>query len=254
MKSLLVLILVTNIVIIWIFVIRGNVRFNIDREKDGVRAEMEISADATPKEEEASDNEESLVTRSTIRISEIRAAVADMLPGMVRTEVHEALQEKETEFDDGYKARKDSAANPQSRFAPVKDVNKAFEDDRTEGPAEGQEAAPPEDDESIPAFDELDKNLKTLKDGNASEQERNKAVGAMLSVDGTNLVMSLPEPLHSNFINLIADYTARQIDGEEEKASAKKSETSKTKQIPKPKKAKELPESIDDFRISDYKK
>lgn len=74
----------------------------------------------------------------------------------------------------------------------------------------------------------------------------------MLSVDGTNLVMSLPEPLHSNFINLIADYTAKQIDGEETKVSESKSEKPKPK--PKPKKAKELPDSIDDFRISDYKK
>ena len=253
MKSLLVLILVTNIVIIWIFVIRGNVRLNIDREKNGVRAEMEIGPDAAPKEE-TPENEESLVPKSTIHISEIRAAVADMLPGMVRSEVHEALQEKETEFDDSYKSRKDSAAMPESRFTPVKDVNKAFEDNRTEGPAEGQEPAPPEDDESIPAFDELDKNLKTRKDGNAPEQEKNKAVEAILSVDGTNLVMSLPEPLHSNFVNLIADYTARQIDGEGEKTPSKKSETPKSKQIPKPKKAKELPDSIDDFRISDYKK
>ena len=249
MKSLLVLILITNIVIIWIFFIRGNVKFNIDREKDRVRAEMEIKADSPT---ETPDNEYALVTKSTIHISEIRAAVADMLPGMVRNEVHEALQEKDTEFDDDYKARHTPDTASTSRFTAVKDVNKAFEDNRTEGPAEGQEAAPAEDDESIPAFDELDRNLKTLKDGNATEQEKSNAVGAMLSVDGTNLVMSLPEPLHSNFINLIADYTAKQIDGEETKVSESKSEKPKPK--PKPKKAKELPDSIDDFRISDYKK
>lgn len=249
MKFLLVLILITNIVIIWVFFIRGNVRFNIDREKDGVRAEMEITTEAQEKTPEAV-SDESLVTKSTIHISEIRSAVADMLPGMVKEEVQIIFQEKDVVFDDDYKARKSSAPSQTPRFKPVNDVDKAFEDNRTEGPAEGQEAAPGEDDESVPSFDDLDRNMKTLKDDKATPQEKNNAVGAMLSVDGTNLVMSLPEPLHSNFINLIADYTAKQIDGEEEKVSQKSTSASPAK----PKKAKELPDSIDDFRISDYKK
>lgn len=252
MKFLLVLILITNIVIIWVFFIRGNVRFNIDREKDGVRAEMEITAETQEKTPE-SVSDESLVTKSTIHISEIRSAVADMLPGMVKEEVQVIFQEKDVVFDDDYKAHKSSDSIPDSRFKPVKDVDKAFEDNRTEGPAEGQEVAPDEDDESVPSFDDLDRNMKTLKDDKATPHEKSNAVGAMLSVDGTNLVMSLPEPLHSNFINLIADYTAKQIDGEEEKEATTKSESTTPKTTPKPKKAKELPDSIADFRIRDYK-
>lgn len=248
MKFLLVLILITNIVIIWVFFIRGNVRFNIDREKEGVRAEMEITAETQEKVAET-DNDESLVTKSTIRISEIRSAVADMLPGMVKEEVQIIFQEKDVVFDDSYKTQKSADSIPGPRFKPVNDVDKVFEDNRTEGPAEGQETAPAEDDESIPSFDDLDKNMKTLKDEKATVQEKNNAVGAMLSVEGTNLVMSLPEPLHSNFINLIADYTARQIDGEEEKPSVKVTPASSVK----PKKAKALPDSISDFQISDYK-
>lgn len=250
MKFLLVLILITNIVIIWVFFIRGNVRFNIDREKDGVRAEVGITSDAQENIPE-SVSEESLVPKSTIHISEIRSAVADMLPGMVKEEVQVIFQEKDVVFDDDYKAQKSSDPIPDSRFKPVNDVDKAFEDNRTERPAEGQEVAPGEDDENVPSFDDLDRNMKTLKDEKATAQEKSHAVGAMLSLEGTNLVMSLPEPLHSNFINLIADYTAKQIDGEEEKTTAKT--THAHAPTVKPKKAKELPDSIDNFRISDYK-
>ncbi len=238
MKVLLVLLLITNVAIIWFFFLRGNVRFNINREKDAVHAEVEIQTAQSDVAQEQLKNDD-LVPKSTIHIEEIRSAIADMLPGMVRNEVKEFLQENDTVFDD--------EVDKKHRFTAVKDVDKAFQDDRIEGPADGQEPATGEDDESVPAFDDLDKGLSTLKDKSASKEDKARAVGAMLSVDGTNLVMSLPEPLHTNFLNMIADYNAQLIDGEEDKTAEKE------KPAPKPKKAKELPDSIDNFHISDYK-
>lgn len=238
MKVLLALLLVTNVAIIWFFVLRGNVRFNINREKDAVHAEVEIHTEQSDVAQEQPDNDD-LVPKSTIHIEEIRSVVADMLPGMVRNEVKELLQENDTVFDD--------EAGKKQRFTAVKDVDKAFQDDRIEGPADGQEPATGEDDESVPAFDDLDKGLSTLKDKSATKEDKARAVSAMLSVDGTNLVMSLPEPLHTNFLNMLTDYNAQLIDGEEDKTAEKE------KPMPKPKKAKELPDSIDNFRISDYK-
>lgn len=238
MKVLLVLLLITNVAIIWFFLLRGNVRFNINREKDAVHAEVEIQTAQSDVAQEQLKNDD-LVPKSTIHIEEIRSAIADMLPGMVRNEVKEFLQENDTVFDD--------EVDKKHRFTAVKDVDKAFQDDRIEGPADGQEPATGEDDESVPAFDDLDKGLSTLKDKSASKEDKARAVGAMLSVDGTNLVMSLPEPLHTNFLNMIADYNAQFIDGEEDKTAEKE------KPAPKPKKAKELPDSIDNFHISDYK-
>lgn len=238
MKVMLVLLLITNLAIIWFFFLRGNVRFNINREKDAVHAEVEIQTPQSDNQQKQPETEE-LVPKSTIHIEDIRAAVADMLPGMVKNEVQEFLQEKDTVFDD--------LPIKKQTFTAVEDVEKAFEDNRTEGPADGQESAPGEDDDSVPAFDELDKGLSTLKDKTASKEEKAKAVSAMLSVDGTNLVMSLPEPLHSNFLNMIADYNAQLIDGDDDKPAEKE------KPIPKPKKAKEVPDSIENFRISDFK-
>lgn len=238
MKVLLVLLLITNLAVIWFFFLRGNVRFNINREKDAVHAEVEIQTPQSDKQQEQPETEE-LEPKSTIHIEDIRAAIANMLPDMVKNEVQELLQEKDTVFDD--------PPENKQKFTAVEDVGKAFEDNRTEGPADGQEPAPGEDDDSVPAFDELDKGLSTLKDKTASKEEKAKAVSAMLSVDGTNLVMSLPEPLHSNFLNMIADYNALLIDGAEDNP------TEKEKPVPKPKKAKEVPDSIDNFKISDYK-
>lgn len=238
MKVLLVLLLITNVVIIWFFFLRGNIRFNINREKDSVHAEVEIQSDQSDVAQEQPKNDE-LVPKSTIRIEEIRSAIADMLPGMVKNEVQELLQENDTVFDD--------EGSKTQRFTAVKDVDKAFEDNRIEGLAEGQEPATGEDDESVPAFDDLDKGLSTLKDTSASKEDKARAVSAMLTVDGTNLVMALPEPLHTNFLNMIADYNAQLIDGEEDKTAEKEMP------VPKPKKAKELPDSIENFHISDYK-
>lgn len=238
MKVLLVLLLITNVVIIWFYFLRGNVRFNINHDKDAVHAEVEIQSAQSDVAQEQPKNDD-LVPKSTIHIEEIRSAVADMLPGMVRNEVKEFLQENDTIFDD--------EVDKKQRFTAVKDVDKAFQDDRIEGPADGQEPATGEDDDSVPAFDDLDKGLSTLKDKSASREDKTRAVSAMLSVDGTNLVMALPEPLHTNFLNMITDYNAQLIDGEEDKPDEKE------KPVPKPKKAKELPDSIDNFHISDYK-
>lgn len=238
MKVLLVLLLITNVVIIWFYFLRGNVRFNINQEKDAVHAEVEIQSAQSDVAQEQPKNDD-LVPKSTIHIEEIRSAIADMLPGMVRNEVKEFLQENETVFDD--------EVDKKQRFTAVKDVDKAFQDDRIEGPAYGQEPATGEDDENVPAFDELDKGLSTLKDKSATKEDKARAVSAMLSVDGTNLVMALPEPLHTNFLNMITDYNAQLIDGEEDKPAEKE------KILPQPKKARELPDSIDNFHISDYK-
>lgn len=240
MKILVALLLVSNLAVIWLFFLRGNVRFNYGKRNDAVQAELEIM------ETERSDDhlsDESLVEKSTIKISELRSAVAEILPAMVKDEVKEYLQESDTEFDDEFHPSR-------HRFKPVDNVEKAFEDIRTEGPAEGQPVAQGEDDDTIPAFDDLDKGMRTIKDPSANDEEKKQAVNAMLSIEGTNLVMALPEPLHSKFINLITSYTAAQIDKEEKTVSQ---EASSKEVSPKSRKTKPLPDNIKDFNIRDYK-
>lgn len=248
MKILLTLLLLSNVAIIWFFFLRGNVRINLGKNKDEVHAEMKINTTGTG--DAAPQDDEDLVPKSTVRIEDIRAAVAGMLPGMVRSEVKEYLNEKDTEFDDTPKdtVNSDNTANaaPGKRFEAEKDIDKAFEDHRLEGPAEGQTAAPADDDGDGISFDELNKGLTTLKDSTATEQEKRAAVKALLSVEGTNLVVSLPEPLHSNFRDMLTDYAAGQIDAAED-AAKKKAD------IPKPKAAKSVPDNIEDFNIRDFK-
>lgn len=248
MKILLTLLLLSNVAIIWFFFLRGNVRINFGKNKDEVHAEMKINTTGTG--DAAPQDDEDLVPKSTVRIEDIRAAVAGMLPGMVRSEVKEYLNEKDTEFDDTPKdtVNSDNTANaaPGKRFEAEKDIDKAFEDHRLEGPAEGQTAAPADDDGDGISFDELNKGLTTLKDSTATAQEKRAAVKALLSVEGTNLVVSLPEPLHSNFRDMLTDYAAGQIDAAED-AAKKKAD------IPKPKAAKSVPDNIEDFNIRDFK-
>ena len=248
MKVLLTLLLLSNVAIIWFFFLRGNVRINFGKNKDEVHAEMKIDTSGTG--DAAPQDDEDLVPKSTVRIEDIRAAVAGMLPGMVRNEVKEYLNEKDTEFDDtplhsDTTVTADNAA-PGKRFEAEKDIDKAFEDHRLEGPAEGQTAAPADDDGDGISFDELNKGLTTLKDSTATAQEKRAAVKALLSVEGTNLVVSLPEPLHSNFRDMLTDYAAGQIDAAEN-SEKKKSD------IPKPKAAKSVPDNIEDFNIRDFK-
>lgn len=248
MKVLLTLLLLSNVAIIWFFFLRGNVRINFGKNKDEVHAEMKINTSGTG--DAAPQDDEDLVPKSTVRIEDIRAAVAGMLPGMVRSEVKEYLNEKDTEFDDTPRhtdttVTADNAA-PGRRFEAEKDIDKAFEDHRLEGPAEGQTAAPADDDGDGISFDELNKGLTTLKDSTATAQEKRAAVKALLSVEGTNLVVSLPEPLHSNFRDMLTDYAAGQIDAAEN--------TEKTRaNVPKPKAAKGVPDNIEDFNIRDFK-
>lgn len=248
MKVLLTLLLLSNVAIIWFFFLRGNVRINFGKNKDEVLAEMKINTTGTG--DAAPQDDEDLVPKSTVRIEDIRAAVAGMLPGMVRSEVNEYLNEKDTEFDDTPRhtdttVTADNAA-PSKRFEAEKNIDKAFEDHRLEGPAEGQTAAPADDDGDGISFDELNKGLTTLKDSTATAQEKRAAVKALLSVEGTNLVVSLPEPLHSNFRDMLTDYAAGQIDAAED-AEKKKAD------IPKPKAAKSVPDNIEDFNIRDFK-
>lgn len=235
MKILVALLMVSNLAIIWFFVLRDNVRFNYGKRNDAVNDEHEIMDNSV--------SDESLVEKSTIKISELRSAVAEILPAMVKDEVKEYLQESDTEFDDEFRPSK-------HRFKPVDDIENAFEDIRTAGPAEGQPVTPGEDDDTIPAFDDLDKSMRTIKDPSANDEEKRQAVNAMLSIKGTNLVMALPEPLHSNFISLITAYTAAQIDKEERTIS----QAAAPKEVsPKNRKAKPLPDNIKDFNIRDYK-
>lgn len=248
MKILLTLLLLSNVAIIWFFFLRGNVRINFGKNKDEVHAEMKINAPGTGND--APQDDEDLVPKSTVRIEDIRAAVAGMLPGMVRSEVKEYLNEKDTEFDDTPRHTDTTVtadnAVPGKRFEAEKDIDKAFEDHRLEGPAEGQIAAPADDDGDGISFDELNKGLTTLKDSTATAKEKRAAVKALLSVEGTNLVVSLPEPLHSNFRDMLTDYAAGQIDAAEDTEKRKAD-------IPKPKAAKSVPDNIEDFNIRDFK-
>ncbi len=136
MKVLLSVLIILNLIVIWFFIIKGNVRFSFGADKKKIQAEA-ITRLPTEYEEikkeisETKDEVESLVPKSVIRVDELRKVVSEILPDMVKKEVAEALHESDVEFDD-------SPYQPiKKKFKPVDDIDKAFTDERVATPATG---------------------------------------------------------------------------------------------------------------------
>ena len=264
MKVLLTIVIILQVMIIWFFFIKGNVRFTFGPEKTNTPTKVDISLPDEPDkvtepleiESECQKEEPELVPKSTIHVEELKQALKEVLPDVlpqeVRKQVSEVLTEKETEFDDTFTAAK-------RKFMAVEDIDKAFEDYR-DSSLEGQTPAPPEDDDSVPAFDDLDKSLRIISDKNATPEQKHHALKVAVAVQDSNILVALPEPLHSQLVDMFADYSAHEFDSDEPTSSdsANPSDSSKAsgddKSSPKlkAKSPKQLPTDIGDFNLSDF--
>lgn len=255
MKGLLICIVILNLVLVWAFVLKGNVKFTFGASRQNVDAHLSAKApDEEEKKETKTEAAQWLVPHSTINLSDLRQALNDVLPGMVKKEVAECLHEKEVEFDDTAK-QKEEPFVPHKSFKPVDDIDKAFEDDRTEGPAEGQTPALPDDsDESVPDFNELDKSLKIISDKDATPEQRNGAINVAVSVADSNIIVALPDPLHTQLLDIFAEYNAQEIDAAEEEAKESEAKSAKDKSAlrSKLKQPKKIPDKLEDFNPSDF--
>ena len=251
MKVLLSVLIILNLIVIWFFIIKGNVRFSFGADKKKIQAEA-ITRLPTEYEEikkeisETKDEVESLVPKSVIRVDELRKVVSEILPDMVKNEVAEALHESDVEFDD-------SPYEPiKKKFKPVDDIDKAFTDERVATPATGQQAAQAEDDESVPAFDELDRSLKIISDKKATPEQKAHALKVAVTLEDSNIIVALPEPLHSQLVDMFSEYHAKEIDSNFQTEE----EVIVPVNNPKPKKTvrtpQKIPDDIKDFNPSNY--
>lgn len=254
MKVLLSILIIVQLVMIWFFFIRGNVRFTFGPDKEKAQTSYDLSlpevAEKTVEplvtEEEVKNEESELVPKSTIRVDELKQALKEVLPEVlpqeVKKQVAEALNEKDTEFDD-------TIAVARRKFQAVENIDKAFEDNR-DSSLEGQIPAPPEDDETVPAFDDLDKSLKIISDKNATPEQKQNAMKVAVSVQDSNIIVALPEPLHSQLVDMLADYNAKEADSVESESTDSVKEVKVAKV--KPKTTKKLPDNISDFNPADF--
>lgn len=254
MKALLTILIILQLVMIWFFFIKGNVKFTFGANRERIQTsfelplpeESDIKVDPVEQESKSKQQESELVPKSTIRVDELKQALKEVLPEVlpqeVKKQVAEALSEKDTEFDD-------TIAAARRKFQAVDNIEKAFEDNR-DSSLEGQTPAPPEDDETVPAFDDLDKSLKIISDKNASPEQKHNAMKVAVSVQDSNIIVALPEPLHSQLVDMLADYNAKEVDSNElESADSLKEE--KVAKV-KTKTAKKLPDNISDFNPADF--
>lgn len=267
MKTLLTILIILQLVIIWFFFIKGNVRFSFGPEKTEPPALVDISlpdeldkvVETTEMESEDKMEETELVPKSTIHVEDLKQALKEVLPEVLPQEVKkqmvEVLNEDDTEFEDTFTAAR-------RKFKAVENIDKAFEDNR-DSSLEGQTPASPEDDDSVPAFDDLDKSLRIISDKNVTAEQKRHAMNVAVSVQDSNILVALPEPLHSQLVNLFADYSAQEFDSEESESnvsedstlpsdSSKTSGGDKSKAKLKVKPTKQLPSDIDDFNLSDF--
>lgn len=253
MKILLTILISLHLVVIWFFFLKGNVKFSLpfEREKKSVQSQIKLLANNIKNQEMVNETEEEdgLVPKSRIKIKDLRHALSDVLPnvlpGIVKGQVAEIMLEHEVEFDDG------SNTTPEIR---VSDIDKAFGDNRIEGIAEGQIPAPIDnEDDSVPDFNELDNSLRILSDISATEEQKASAMKVAVNVQDSNIVVALPEPLHTQLVDMLADFNAKEIDSSENRENSKTSENA-----PKHpnkhwlKSPKKIPDNIEDFNLREY--
>lgn len=240
---------------IWFFFIKGNVKFTFGANKEKIQTTIEMPSpegsdmkvDPMETESKSEKQDSELVPKSTIRVDVLRQALKEVLPEVlpqeVKKQVAEILHEKDTEFDDTMEAAR-------RKFQAVENIDKAFEDNR-DSSLEGQTPAPPEDDETVPAFDDLDKSLKIISDKNATPEQKHNAMKVAVSVQDSNIIVALPEPLHSQLVDMLADYNAKEADSEESEFTEKVKENKPATKI-QSKVAKKLPDNISDFNPADF--
>lgn len=253
MKILLTILIILQLVVIWFFFLKGNVRFSLpcEREKKPAQSQNEIPVNNIKKQEivKGLHEEDDLVPKSTIKIKDLRQALSDVLPdvlpGIVKEQVAEIMREQEVEFDDAPK---------ESSGMRVSDIDKVFEDNRIEEIADGQIPAQIEnEDDSVPDFNELDKSLRIISDRNATEEQKDNAMKAAVSVQDSNIVVALPEPLHTQLVDMLADFNAKEIDSYENRESSESSETTlKHHAKHRLKSPKKIPDNIEDFNPREY--
>lgn len=255
MKALLTILIILQLVMIWFFFIKGNVKFTFGANRERIQTSFELplpeeSDKKVDPMEQVSESEKQgseLVPKSTIRVDELKQALKEVLPEVlpqeVKKQVSEALSEKDTEFDD-------TIAAARRKFQAVENIDKAFEDNR-DSSLEGQTPAPPEDDETVPAFDDLDKSLKIVSDKNAIPEQKHNAMKVAVSVHDSNIIVALPEPLHGQLVDMLADYNAKEVDSDESESTEKVKENRPATKI-QSKAVKKLPDNISDFNPADF--
>lgn len=249
MKILLTILIILQLIVIWFFFLKGNVKFTFPGNLNNIQTpdSNESPIDESEKSGKKADpfEDTELVPKSTIKIEDLRHALSDVLPdvlpGIVKEQVAEILHEQEVEFDE-------NLANKR-----ITDINKAFEDNRIEGIAEGHIPAPIEDeDDSVPDFNELDRSLRIISDKDATKEQKEHAMQVAVCVQDSNIVVALPEPLHTQLVDMLADFNAQEIEQQDEKSETPDSTHEKPvkHKIISPKK---IPDNIEDFNLSEYK-
>lgn len=256
MKTLLTILVVSNLAILWFFVLKDNVHitFGNDNKNNFVpvntklpdetlcinKTLSESEKDETIESNDAS-SEENADEPIVIRLSDLRVKVKEM----VHEEYMELLSEKDTIVEP---TKEEMADTP---TLDKESMDKAFSDDvRTDSVAEGQpvvSSTPEDDDESVPSFGQLDESMRTIANPKSSPSQRDKAVEAAMTITDTNIVVTLPEPLHSRFRDAVVEYQAKQIEKESDVPEYKV-----TKIITQPRQA--LPDSPENFNLRDYKR
>lgn len=253
MKLLLTILIILQLVVIWFFFLKGKVKISLpcEREKKSVLPQIELPVNNIQKQEIVSEitDEDGLVSKSTIKIKDLRQALSDVLPnvlpGIVKGQVAEIMLEHEVEFDNTSKIPSDIR---------VSDINKAFEDYRIEEIAEGHTPAPIDnEDDSVPDFNELDSSLRIISDKNATEEQKTNAMKVAVSVQDSNIVVALPEPLHTQLVDMLADFNAKEIDSYENRENSETTETEPNHPSKhKLKSPKKIPDNIKDFNPREY--
>jgi len=240
MKTLLVILIILQLAVLWFFILKDNVTISFRHPQDFVQPPVDLSLPDEKKEVDEPEN--GIVPKSVIRLEDLQNTVEKL----VDDRLAERLNEKDVEFDDS-----------KSKFKAVKDVDKAFEDNRTDTLADGQSAAAPEDDEAVPDFETLNNSLKVISDKNATSEQKAHAMNVAVSIEDSNIIVALPEPLHSQLMNSIAEYNASAIDSDSEDSETDKplkdKETDvKRKLTLRSKSPQKLPDDIKDFNPANY--
>lgn len=225
MKTLLAILILSNLVVLWFCVLKDNVHFTFGKKPLPDAEEAEDS----PKEHE----DEPIV----IRLSDLKAKVKEY----VHEEYMELLNEKDAVVEP---TQKEIALNKEQ-------MEQAFANDvKTDSVAEGQTAAASssdDDDESVPSFGQLDASMRAIGNPRTTPAERRIAVETAMTITDTDIIVTLPEPLHSRFRDAVAEYQAQQIEKE-----ASEPEYKVIKIISQPRQA--LPDNPENFNIRDYKR
>lgn len=236
-KGLIIGMLIFNILALWEMVKGGLVKFNPSATPDGKQPETEKPPECVEKFQQP------LVVPNNIDVGQLKAALAEVIPAMVRKEVDEIIHEKDVTFD--------SPKMP-DKFKPVDDIDKAFEDCRDGGLSESTPVVPDGEDDAIPDFNEVDSALNIISDREATPQQKAQAMNVAVCLEDSNIIVALPEPLHSRLVEMLATAKAAEIEGEgdaEHIVTVIEPENKKPHNVSAP---KAIPDDIEDFNPLEF--